>query len=135
MLTTRRSIWLLLGRGAFPAIPGVLLSLGLVTVVPTAARGADAAPAAGSFRAGFAERDVSPKVGDEAPGGYGKARLTAFHDACKARAAVFDDGTGPVAVVGLDALLIRKPQVFEARRRGCARRRSSPAPPGSRFAP
>jgi len=69
------------------------------------------------FLAGFAERDISPQIGDEAPGGYGKARHAAFHDPCKARAAVFDDGAGPVAIVGLDALLIRKPTVTEARRR------------------
>ena len=69
------------------------------------------------FRAGFAERDVSPQVGDEAPGGYGKARHKAFHDPCKARAAVFDDGTAPVVIVGVDALLVRKPTVAEARRR------------------
>jgi hypothetical protein len=43
----------------------------------------------------------------EQPGGYGKATHRAFHDPCKARAAVFDDGTGRVAVVGLDALFIR----------------------------
>lgn len=74
-------------------------------------------PAAVAVRAGFAERDVSPAVGDEAPGGYGKAKHGAFHDPCKARAAVFDDGRGIVAVVGLDALLIRRPTVAEARRR------------------
>jgi hypothetical protein len=97
----------------------ILPLFGLQALAPTPTRGADEAPAqaAASFRAGFAEADVSPKVGDEAPGGYGKARLTAFHDACKARAAVFDDNAGPVAIVGLDALLIRKPQVTEARRR------------------
>ena len=71
----------------------------------------------GTFRAGFAERDVSPQIGDEAPGGYGKARHTAFHDPCKARAAVFDDGDAPVAIVGVDALLVRRPTVAEARRR------------------
>lgn len=68
------------------------------------------------FRAGFAEQDVSPQVGDEAPGSYGKVRHKAFHDPCKARAAVFDDGTAPVAIVGVDALLVRKPTVEWERR-------------------
>ena len=117
MLTTRRTRPAVLEWIAPLAILPLLLIPGLA---PTPADGADDAPAA-SFRAGFAEADVSPKVGDEAPGGYGKARLTAFHDACKARAAVFDDGAGPVAIVGLDALLIRRPQVTEARRRITAR--------------
>ena len=117
MLTTRRSMPMGCGWRAIVAILSLLL---IPAMAPTQAHGADDAAAA-SFRAGFAEVDVSPKVGDEAPGGYGKARLTAFHDACKARAAVFDDGAGPVAIVGLDALLIRKPQVTEARRRIHAR--------------
>lgn len=97
----RRAGWL----GAF---------LACVAVHSAAAAGNESPPV---FRAGFAERDVSPAVGDEAPGGYGKARHAAFHDPCKARAAVFDDGTAPVAIVGIDALLVRRPTVEEARRR------------------
>lgn len=70
---------------------------------------------AGVFKAGFAERDVSPAIGDEAPGGYGKAYHQTFHDPCKARAAVFDDGTNRAAIVGLDALFIRGDTVREIR--------------------
>jgi hypothetical protein len=44
----------------------------------------------------------------EAPGGYGKAYHAKFHDPCKARAVVFDDGRARVAIVGIDALFIRK---------------------------
>lgn len=70
----------------------------------------------GDFRAGFAERDITPRPGLELPGDYGKSFHRAFCDPCKVRAAVFDDGTTTTALVGVDALIIRRPTVQNARR-------------------
>jgi hypothetical protein len=55
---------------------------------------------------GFAESDITPKLGSQSPGGMQVRRLNEVHDPLKAVAMVIKSDETTVALVGIDALFI-----------------------------
>lgn len=85
------------------------------TLIPEYFGRIDRASAEPLLKAGFAERDITPDIGMQMAGDYVPEFVTRFHDRCKVRAAVFDDGRTPVALVGLDTLVAPESVVKSAR--------------------
>lgn len=69
----------------------------------------------GRIKAGFAERDITPEIGMREAHAVARHVFKAFRDRCKVRASVFDDGRRKVALIGLDALMVPRAVVMEAR--------------------
>ena len=90
--------------------------LSLLAIAAGSGRADEPKPASPDFKAGFAERDITPEIGSEAPGGYGKSYHKSIHDPCKVRASVFDDGGSKAAIIGIDAIGIRRETVLKVRR-------------------
>jgi neutral ceramidase len=67
-------------------------------------------------KVGFAERDITPDVGMSMPGNYLPDFVKGFHDRCKVRSAVFDDGAMRVVLVGVDAIVVPEDVVAAARK-------------------
>jgi len=69
------------------------------------------------LKAGFAERDITPDVGMQTPGDYVPDYVKGFHDRCKVRATVFDDGDMRVALVGTDTVDVFKATLVDPARK------------------
>ena len=66
------------------------------------------------MKAGFAQADITPPIGAEMPGNFGKNYVTAICGPLFVRAAVFDDGACPLAFVSVDTCEIQSPLFFDA---------------------
>src|SRR4051794_39619969 len=64
---------------------------------------------------GFAETDITPRLGSQSPGGMQARRLNEVHDPLKAVAMVVRGESRTVALVGVDALFIGEDATAKAR--------------------
>ncbi len=74
---------------------------------------------------GFAETDITPKLGSQSPGGMQARRLNEVHDPLKAVAMVIKNDMAAVALVGIDSLFISEEATARARA-GDRRRHQDP---------
>ena len=75
------------------------------------------------MKAGFTMADITPAVGREKPGNFGKSYIKSIHDAIKVRASVFEGdngegGTATIAIVGVDTCEMVSPSIYDRIRAG-----------------
>lgn len=104
----RTQLFLIVHVGANLTRRMLLVGFGLISL-------AASLPAQNGIQAGFAERDITPKIGMREAHAVARHVFKTFRDPCKVRAAVFDDGRRKVALIGLDALMVPRAVVLEAR--------------------
>ncbi len=64
---------------------------------------------------GFAETDITPKLGSQSPGGMQARRLNQVHDPLRAVAMVIKGANATIALAGIDALFISEEITAQAR--------------------
>jgi neutral ceramidase len=69
------------------------------------------------MKAGFHTADITPALGMEAPGGYGKVYIRQIHDPLKVRAAVFESGGETIGFLGIDTCYLQSAKVVGEIRR------------------
>lgn len=84
-------------------------------------------PASAALRAGAAALDITPLEWPvQVIGNFGLTLSSQAHDPLMARAVVFDDGKGPVAIVVIDSCFVKRP-VLDAAKRMAQERTGIPA--------
>ncbi|MCC6443772.1 MAG: hypothetical protein IT210_10005 [Armatimonadetes bacterium] len=79
------------------------------------------------MKAGFFTTDITPALGMEMPGGFGKNYIEAIHDPLKARAAVFESEGTMIAFAGVDTCEMVSPCIFRSIRQKVEQRAGIPA--------
>jgi hypothetical protein len=102
-------------RGIAQAAVSRNLELDPATLVPEYFDQLDASSSGPLLRVGIAECDITPDIGMQMAGDYVPTFVQGFHDPCKTRAAVFDDGRTCAALVGTDTLVVPESVVKAAR--------------------